>query len=73
MQHKENTSLYRASDGMTIVQKSDGFVMGTMIDLGIYDSIDNYTEVPLTEENDIEGVLKRKEESKESRRTKRNR
>ena len=59
MKNIENTSLYKAEDGKTIARKGDGFVMGTCIDLGDTDSIDNYEEIPLTEENDVEGILKK--------------
>jgi len=61
MKHAENTSLYLADEGKTFVRKDDAFVMGTGIDLGINDSIENYEEVELTEENDIEGKLKQKD------------
>lgn len=59
MKHEENSNLYLAEEGKTIARKADGFVMGTGIDLGVDDSIDNYEEIDLTEENDIEGILKR--------------
>lgn len=61
---QHNDHYFTADDGKTIVRKEDQFVMGTGIDLGDNDSIDNYEEVELTEENDIEGILKRKEERK---------
>lgn len=62
MKHEENSNLYLAEEGKTIARKADGFVMGTGIDLGVDDSIDNYEEIDLTEENDVEGILKRKAE-----------
>jgi len=60
MKHADNT-LYLADEGKTFVRKDDAFVMGTGIDLGINDSIDNYEEVELTEENDVEGKLKQRD------------
>lgn len=60
MIHKENSNLWLADEGKTFSRKADGFVMGTGIDLGVDDTIDNYEEIDLTEENDIEGILKRK-------------
>ena len=65
MRHEENSNLYLADEGKTIARKADGFVMGTGIDLGVDDSIDNYEEIDLTEENDVEGILKRKKEREE--------
>lgn len=62
MRHEENSNLYLADEGKTIARKADGFVMGTGIDLGVDDSIDNYEEIDLTEENDVEGILQRKKE-----------
>lgn len=50
MTHQDGTSLYKADDGKMIVRKSDGFIMGDSIDLGISDSIDNYEEREFTEE-----------------------
>lgn len=67
MKKQENSNLWLADDGKTFVQKSDGFVMGTGIDLGENDTIENYEEVELTEENDVEGILKRKAEMKARR------
>ena len=64
MKQQPNSNLYLADSGMTFIRKSDNFVMGTGIDLGDLDTIDNYDEVPLTEENDIEGILKRDAERK---------
>lgn len=60
MTNKENSSLWLADEGKTIARKADGFVMGTGIDLGVDDAIDNYIEIALTEGNDVEGILKRK-------------
>lgn len=65
MKKQENSNLWLADEGKTFIRKSDGFVMGTGIDLGVNDSILNYEEVDLTEENDIEGILKRKAEQEE--------
>lgn len=62
-QHNEH--YFTADEGKTIVRKSDQFVMGTGIDLGVNDSIENYEEVELTEENDIEGILKREQEKQD--------
>lgn len=67
MTNKENSSLWLADEGKTIARKADGFVMGTGICLGINDSIENYEEIDLTEENDIEGILKRNKEREERR------
>lgn len=41
-------NLYTAESGKVIIRKSDNFVMGESICLGISDSIDNYTERPYT-------------------------
>ena len=43
-------NIYRADAGKLIVRKSDGFVMGDAIDLGVADSIDNYEEREFSEE-----------------------
>lgn len=43
--------IYIASDGNFIIRKSDNFIMGESIDLGSSDSIDNYAELPYTEES----------------------
>ena len=43
-------NIYRADAGGLIVRKSDGFVMGDAIDLGVADSIDNYEEREFSEE-----------------------
>ena len=50
MTHEENTNLYLADDGKMFVRKSDGFIMGDGIDMGVNDSIDNYEEREFTEE-----------------------
>lgn len=50
MKHEENTSIYEADDGKMFIRISDGFLMGDSIDLGLSDSIDNYEERTLTEE-----------------------
>ena len=47
---KNNGNLYTADEGNFIIRKSDGFVMGTEIDLGSADNIDNYEEKPYTQE-----------------------
>ena len=41
---------FEASEGMTFVRKSDNARFGHFIYLSIVDSIDNYTEEPMTEE-----------------------
>jgi len=56
MTHAENSNLYRADEGRLFVRKSDGFVMGDGIDLGVADSIDNYEEREFTPE-EIEAFL----------------
>ena len=50
MTHRENSSLYLADDGKMFVRKSDNFIMGDGIDIGINDSIENYEEKAFTEE-----------------------
>lgn len=50
MTHIDGTSLYAADDGKMFVRRSDGFIMGDGIDMGLNDSIDNYEERPFTEE-----------------------
>ena len=45
-----NNRSYEASEGMTFVRKSDNVRFGHFIYLSIIDSIDNYTEEPMTEE-----------------------
>ena len=45
-----NNRSYEASEGMTFVRKSDNARFGHFIYLSIIDSIDNYTEEPMTEE-----------------------
>lgn len=47
---KKNGKLYTAKKGSFIVRKADGFVMGTDIDLGSADSIENYEEREYTQE-----------------------
>lgn len=47
---KNNGNLYIADEGNFIIRKSDGFIMGTEIDLGSADNIDNYDEKPYTQE-----------------------
>lgn len=41
---------FEASEGMIFVRKSDNVRFCHFIDLSIIDSIDNYTEEPMTEE-----------------------
>ena len=41
---------FEASEGMTFVRKSDNARFGHFIYLSVIDSIDNYTEEPMTEE-----------------------
>lgn len=48
---KINEHFYEADNGCFIVRKKDGFIMGEGIDLGLTDSIDNYEDVPYTEES----------------------
>lgn len=50
MTHIDGTSLYEADNGKMFVRKTDGFIMGDGIDLGISDSIDNYEEREFSEE-----------------------
>lgn len=52
---------YTAEENMTFVHKKNGTRMGNRICLGSKDSIDNYTEEPMTQE-EIERVQKEKEE-----------
>lgn len=46
-----NEHLYEADSGCFIVRKEDNFIMGEAIDLGSSDSIDNYKDVPFTEDS----------------------
>lgn len=41
----ENKRLYIAGEGKVFMRKSDNFIMGKGIDLGVNDSIKNYKEV----------------------------
>ena len=54
----ENNRQYIADEGKVLVRKNDGFIMGTGLDLGINDSIDNYEEQDMpegySENNEIE-------------------
>ena len=43
-------NIYTAEEGQWIVRLSDNKVMGTSIDLGTADSIDNYAERPYTQQ-----------------------
>lgn len=43
-------NIYTAEEGKIIVRKSDNFIMGKDIDLGIDDSINNYQEIDEPEE-----------------------
>ena len=52
------TTEYTADSGKTFSRISDGQIMGHILIMGVNDSIDNYEEVELTEDNDIEGLLK---------------
>jgi hypothetical protein len=54
MKHVEQSRLYEADDGKMIVRKSDSFVMGDMIDLGVDDDIGNYEEREFTDEERME-------------------
>ena len=65
---KINEHLYEADSGCFIVRKEDDFIMGEAIDLGLSDSIDNYKDVPFTEDSYKEfyesiGVENRKDET----------
>ena len=44
-------NIYKANKGCFIVRKSDSFIMGEEIDLGISDSINNYDDEAYTEES----------------------
>lgn len=46
----QNENIYKADKGKWFVRKLDSFVMGKSLDMGIYDSIENYDEVVYTEE-----------------------
>lgn len=46
----QNENIYKADKGKWFVRKADSFVMGKSLDMGIYDSIENYDEVAYTEE-----------------------
>ena len=48
---KINEHFYEADKGCFIVRKEDDFIMGEAIDLGLSDSIDNYKDVPFTEDS----------------------
>ena len=48
---KVNEHFYEAEAGCFIVRKEDDFIMGEAIDLGVSDSIDNYKDVPFTEDS----------------------
>lgn len=50
MIHVDGTRQFDADEGKMIVRKSDGFIMGDGLDLGVSDSIDNYEERGFTEE-----------------------
>lgn len=50
MRHADGTTLYEADDGMMLVRKSDGFIMGDGLDLGAGDDIANYEERAFTPE-----------------------
>ena len=51
MKRIEGTNIWEAENGQFIVHKGNGFIMGDSIDLGKYDSIDNYEEQPYTAES----------------------
>ena len=42
---------YKAQEEYTFKRKEDDFIMGEAIDLGVSDSIDNYKDVPFTEDS----------------------
>ena len=50
---------YTADSGKTFIRTSDSKPMGHVLIMGVNDSIDNYEEADLTEENDVEGLLER--------------
>ena len=43
-------NIYTADEGKWFIRKSDSFIMGESLDMGIYDNIENYDEVTYTEE-----------------------
>ena len=45
-----NNRAFEASEGMTFVRKKDNLRFGHFIHLSVIDSIDNYSEEPMTEE-----------------------
>ena len=47
---REKNNMYYAKKGYLIVEKSTGEIMGDTISLGTEDSIDNYEEKVVTEE-----------------------
>ena len=48
---KISEHFYEADEGCFIVRKEDDFIMGEAIDLGSSDSIDNYKDIPFTEDS----------------------
>ena len=46
----QNENKYTADKGKWFVRKPESFVMGEILDMGIYDSIENYDEVTYTKE-----------------------
>ena len=50
MKHNENSRLYEADDGKMLIRKSNSFIMGDGICLGVDDDISNYEERVFTEE-----------------------
>lgn len=74
MVHLENTRIYKAEEGKTIRLKADNSNMGNTICLGTEDSIDNYFEDYLTEEEmaEINKSKKQKEDRLKESMEKRN-
>ena len=48
---KINEHFYEADEGCVRVGKEDRFIMGEAIDLGSSGSIDNYKDIPFTEDS----------------------
>lgn len=50
MKQIEYRNRYKANEGCLIVRKLDDFIMGDTIDLGTYDTIQNYKDVEFSQE-----------------------
>ena len=46
----QNGNIYTADEGKWFIRKSDSFVMGESMDMGVEDSIENYDEIAYTQE-----------------------